>query len=187
MALVFGREDRGLTNEALDLCHRIAIIPTDVEYSSLNLAQAFLVFAYELQMLAAEGGAELPEGRRSTSPAAQEDLESMYGALENGLGRIRFFKGTRKADAVVRTLRTVLARADLDRRETGSTATRYWTSSRPRPASPTRRARSPSATSVASSTTRRRATAVRSRSPTARRRRTSGSASSSAGRIWRRW
>jgi TrmH family RNA methyltransferase len=117
VALVFGREDRGLTNEGLDLCHRIAIIPTDTEYSSLNLAQAFLVFAYELQMLATEGGAELPEGRRSTRPATQEEMEGMYAALERGLGRIQFFKGTRRSDAVVRTLRTVLARADLDRRE----------------------------------------------------------------------
>ena len=117
VALVFGREDRGLTNEGLDLCHRIAIIPPDGEYSSLNLAQAFLVFAYELQMLATGGGAELPAGRRSTRPATQGEMEGMYAALERGLGRIQFFKGTRKSDAVVRTLRTVLARADLDRRE----------------------------------------------------------------------
>ena len=117
VAIVFGREDRGLTNEGLDLCHRIAIIPTAAEYSSLNLAQAFLVLAYELQVAATEGGATLPEGRRSTRPATQEEMEGMYVALERGLGRIQFFKGTRRSDAVIRTLRTVLARADLDRRE----------------------------------------------------------------------
>ncbi|NIS29766.1 MAG: RNA methyltransferase, partial [Actinobacteria bacterium] len=37
VAVLFGREDRGLTNEALDRCHQVVIIPTDPEYSSLNL------------------------------------------------------------------------------------------------------------------------------------------------------
>lgn len=117
VALVFGREDRGLTNEGLDRCQRIAIIPTDTEYSSLNLAQAFLVFAYELHLTAVEGGEALPEGRRADRPATLGELEGMYDALQNGLGRIDFYKGTRRADAVIRTLRTILSRADLDRRE----------------------------------------------------------------------
>lgn len=117
VALVFGREDRGLTNEALDLCHRVAIIPTDEEYSSLNLAQAFLVLAYELHLAAESGGPPLPEGRRATRPATQGELEGMFAALQGGLGRIEFYKGTRRAEAVIRTLRTILGRADLDRRE----------------------------------------------------------------------
>jgi TrmH family RNA methyltransferase len=117
VALVFGREDRGLTNEGLDLCHRVAIIPTASEYSSLNLAQAVLVLAYELFLAAGEGAAELPEGRRATRPAEQRDLETMYRALAEGLARIDFFKGTRRDAQVLRTLRTVFARADLDRRE----------------------------------------------------------------------
>lgn len=116
VALVFGREDRGLSNEALDLCHRVAVIPTDAEYSSLNLAQAFLVLAYELN-LASSGGEPLPEGRRATRPATLAELEGMYAALRGGLSRIRFFKGTRRPDSVIRTLRTILGRADLDRRE----------------------------------------------------------------------
>lgn len=116
VALVFGREDRGLSNEALDLCHRVAVIPTDADYSSLNLAQAFLVMAYELH-LAAEGGDALPEGRRATRPATLEEMEGMFAALRGGLSRIQFFKGTRKPDSVIRTLRTILGRADLDRRE----------------------------------------------------------------------
>lgn len=116
VALLFGREDRGLSNDALDLCHRIGVIPTASDYSSLNLAQAFLVFAYELQMTA-DGAEPLPAGRRATRAATNDDLESMYDALRGGLGRIRFFKGTRKPDAVIRTLRTMLGRADLDQRE----------------------------------------------------------------------
>lgn len=121
VALLFGREDRGLDNDALDLCHEIAVIPTDPDYSSLNLAQAFLILAYEVFGAAAEAGAAdpdaLPRGRRATEPAAREDLELAFGALESALHRIRFFKGARLPEAVMRTIRTVLARADLDRRE----------------------------------------------------------------------
>lgn len=117
VCVLFGREDRGLTNEALDVCHSVAIIPTAPDYWSLNLAQAFLILAYEI-FLAAEGGAgELPRGRRAAAPATGEDLESMYGALEAGLARIRFFKGARQPEAVLRTLRTILGRARLDVRE----------------------------------------------------------------------
>lgn len=117
VCVLFGREDRGLTNEALDRCHAVAIIPTAPSYWSLNLAQAFLLIAYEV-FLAAEGGTgELPRGRRAAAPASGGDLESMYAALERGLGRIGFFKGARRPEAVLRTLRTVLGRARLDVRE----------------------------------------------------------------------
>jgi tRNA/rRNA methyltransferase/tRNA (cytidine32/uridine32-2'-O)-methyltransferase len=117
VCILFGREDRGLTNEALDRCHSIAVIPTAPDYWSLNLAQAFLILAYEI-FLAAEGGTgALPKGRRAAEPATGEDLDSMYQALEQGLARIRFFKGARQPEAVLRTLRTVLGRADLDVRE----------------------------------------------------------------------
>lgn len=116
VAVVFGREDRGLTNRGLDLCHSVAIVPTDPEYSSLNLAQACLVLAYELRLAAGGGEAPLPEGKRSTDPATQEDLEDAYAALREGLERIEFFKA-RTPRSVMRTLRTVLGRAEPDLRE----------------------------------------------------------------------
>lgn len=116
VALVMGREDRGLSNEDLDLCHQVAVIPTDPDYTSLNLAQAFLVLAWEVLMASGGEAQELPEGRRATRPANREELEQMYAALADGLERIEFFKA-RRPDAVLRTLRTVLGRAELDRRE----------------------------------------------------------------------
>jgi TrmH family RNA methyltransferase len=116
VAIVFGREDKGLTNEALDLCHAVVIIPTHPDYSSLNLAQACLVMAYET-FLAAEAEPEaLPRGRRATRPPTAEELEQTYQALENGLGAIEFYKA-RKPAAVMRTLRTLIARAEPDLRE----------------------------------------------------------------------
>lgn len=115
VAILFGREDKGLFNRALDLCQTVAIIPT-AEYSSLNLAQACLVLAYEI-FLAAEGAPEsLPRGRRATRPPTVAELEQTYQALERGLGAIEFFKA-RKPSAVMRTLRTLVARAEPDLRE----------------------------------------------------------------------
>ncbi len=115
--LVLGREDRGLSNEDLDLCHAIVTIPTAPEYWSLNLAQAFLVVAYEIFIAAGGDERPLPRGRRATRPATREDLESMYNALQDGLGALGFYKGSRRPEAVMRTLRTVLGRAELDVRE----------------------------------------------------------------------
>jgi TrmH family RNA methyltransferase len=116
VVLLFGREDRGLDNDALDRCDRIGIIPTDARSVSLNLAQAALVFLWELAMHVGDNDTELPEGRRATRAATREELEQMFGALEDGLHRIEFFKA-RKPEAVLRTLRTILSRADLDARE----------------------------------------------------------------------
>jgi TrmH family RNA methyltransferase len=116
VALLFGREDRGLSNAALDRCQQVVIVPTHPEYWSLNLAQACLLVAYEVFLASGEAERPLPRGRRTTRPANREELEEMYKALEGGLDRIEFFKARRPA-AVLRTLRTVLARADLDRRE----------------------------------------------------------------------
>ncbi|NNF13357.1 MAG: hypothetical protein HKN72_09045 [Gemmatimonadetes bacterium] len=117
VAVLFGREDRGLTNEALDRCHSVVIIPTDVEYSSLNLAQAALVIAYET-FLAIDGGeTEMPKGKRATRPPTHEELEEAFSALAEGLHRINFYKA-RKPEAVMRTLRTIISRAEPDLRET---------------------------------------------------------------------
>ena len=117
VALVFGREDRGLTNEALDLCQTVAIVPTSAEYPSLNLAQACLVLCYEIYLVASED-APLPKGKRDQGPATQKDLEEMYAALDRGLHRIDFFKGDRHPDSVMRLLRTIFSRAEPDLRET---------------------------------------------------------------------
>lgn len=116
VAVLFGREDRGLTNQALDRCHSVVIIPTDPEYSSLNLAQAALVIVYET-FLAIDGGLEeMPTGKRATRPPTQEELEETFNAIADGLDRIDFYKA-RKPEAVMRTLRTIITRAEPDLRE----------------------------------------------------------------------
>lgn len=116
VAILFGPEDRGLSNEALDLCHTVAVVPTDPTFSSLNLAQAALVVMYELWMAAEGSQPDLPRGRRATEAATHAELEQMYSALEGGLESIAFFKA-RKPEAVMRTLRKILGQASMDGRE----------------------------------------------------------------------
>jgi len=116
VALVFGKEDRGLTNEGLDLCHQLAIIPTSTDHPSLNLAQACLIICYEIQ-LACQEEFPHPKGKRHTGPASHKDLEEMHVALKEGLHSMGFFKGDRHPESVLRMLRTLLSRAEPDLRE----------------------------------------------------------------------
>ncbi len=116
VAIVFGREDRGLSNDALDRCHEVLVIPTSRSHASLNLAQAVLLVAYELFLAGAGAPEELPTGKRSLGPATAAELEEMYGALEAGLAGIDFFKA-RKPESVMRVLRTVFGRTALDAHE----------------------------------------------------------------------
>lgn len=71
VALVFGREHSGLTNEELDCCHSLVHIPCNARFSSLNIAAAVQVIAYELMKTAQDmvpGGTELDAHRHPDSP-----------------------------------------------------------------------------------------------------------------------
>jgi TrmH family RNA methyltransferase len=116
VAVLYGREDHGLDNDALDLCHRTCIIPTNPEHASLNLAQAVLVMAYELWMAAA--GTEQPfrPPRREAPPPTVEFLERLFADAERALWTVDFFK-SRQTESVMRTLRELVRRADVDARE----------------------------------------------------------------------
>lgn len=86
IAIVFGPEDRGLSNEDLRLCHELVNIPT-AEFSSLNLAQAVMVICYELYT--AGGGRPLTA---SNAPrlATRNELDGMYDQLRDILVRISY-------------------------------------------------------------------------------------------------
>lgn len=113
-ALLFGPEDKGLTNEELDLCHRIVTIPTNPAYPSLNLVQAVAIMAYELLGARADPGFKQP--RRKAAPASQEQLERLFADAGRALATIDFFK-TRNPETIMRTVREVIHRAPLDARE----------------------------------------------------------------------
>lgn len=110
-AFVFGREDSGLTTEEVAMCRWQATIPTGDVYGSLNLAQAVLIFCYELFTAA---GGTVPRQERIVVPSA--DLEVLYEHMERSLLRIGFLN-PQNPDHLMRTLRRIFARAELDERE----------------------------------------------------------------------
>lgn len=115
VALLFGREDRGLDNEQLDRAHIVVTIPT-TDHASLNLAQAVLVGLYELHVCAADATRSLRPPRKAARASTAAEFELLYADIERALTRMDFFK-TRNAEHVMRSLRTLLGRSAPDARE----------------------------------------------------------------------
>jgi TrmH family RNA methyltransferase len=116
VAVVAGREDSGLTNAELDLCHALVTISTHPAHRSLNLAQAVAIMAYESWN--ARGGAQLPlkPPRKQAAPASSGQLEELFSDWARALHAIDFFK-TRQPENVMRSFREMVFRAELDGRE----------------------------------------------------------------------
>lgn len=115
VALVFGREDSGLPNEILDRVHAAVIIPT-TEHASMNLAQAVLIGVYELHLAAGDATRALAPPRKDAPPPTEAQLEQYYADVERSLRAIEFFK-TRQVEHIMRTVRSLTARASPDARE----------------------------------------------------------------------
>lgn len=116
IALLFGREDSGLPNSALTLCHAYITIPANPSYNSLNLAQAVLIMAYELFLATQDQPIAYPEPKRSFPLADHQQLEGMYQQIEETLWGIEFIK-TQTSRGIMRSIRHILGRTDLDERE----------------------------------------------------------------------
>ncbi|MBM4187340.1 MAG: TrmJ/YjtD family RNA methyltransferase [Gemmatimonadetes bacterium] len=117
VALVFGREDKGLSNEELDQCHALVTIATNPAHRSLNLAQAVAIMAYECWN-DREGldQPRKPPRRRADGAAKAGEMERLFHDWERALCAVDFFK-SRSAENVIRSLREAWFRADLDSRE----------------------------------------------------------------------
>jgi tRNA (cytidine32/uridine32-2'-O)-methyltransferase len=117
VAIVFGRERTGLTNDEYELCHAAVHIPANPEYSSLNLAMAVQVLSYEVR-LAALAAAPSPAGEdeRREPPASHAEMEGFFAQLAETLDAIDFHKG-RAPESAMRKLRRLFLRAQPDARE----------------------------------------------------------------------
>lgn len=113
VALVFGNEMSGLSNRELDLCQLLAMIPTNPDCSSLNVAAAIQVMCYELRM-AIQGGS-LPQGDTPLL-ASNEALEDFYRELELTLLHIGFLNPQAPRRLMTR-MRRIYARAALEKEE----------------------------------------------------------------------
>jgi tRNA/rRNA methyltransferase len=127
IALVFGNERTGLSNEDVERCSALAHIPANPAYSSLNLAQAVQVLAYELRTAYLSDGeathaasataqASAGQGEAVGARAASDEIESMYAHLESALVALEFLDPANPKKLMSR-LRRLFARSGLEREE----------------------------------------------------------------------
>jgi tRNA/rRNA methyltransferase len=110
IALVFGSEDRGLTNDEIRLCNTLITIPTTA-YSSVNLAQAVMILCYEIFTVG------IPKNNTpAPSLASSRDMEAMYDHLKKILIAIDFIKDD-NPDYWMMNIRRSLARTHLTSKE----------------------------------------------------------------------
>ncbi len=88
VAAIFGPEKSGLNNDDLDRCHTLLTIPTDPDFSSLNLAMAVQVFTYELRVASSLNGG--PGFASEAPPATGEEMEHFYTHLEKVFAEVKF-------------------------------------------------------------------------------------------------
>ena len=111
IALLFGPEDTGLSNEDIRLCHALVNIPTQ-DFSSLNLAQAVMVICYEISVAARKKNMD----HSSPRLASVHELEGMYEHLEDSLSRIDFINA-QNPDHWMNNLRRFFQRLPLRAKE----------------------------------------------------------------------
>lgn len=90
VALIFGTERTGLTNDEMSRCHKLINIPTNPDYSSLNVASAVQVLSYELRMQGVLSGAVEAVEQKPVEYAPNENMEGFYGHLQSVLIDIGF-------------------------------------------------------------------------------------------------
>lgn len=116
VALVFGRERVGLTNEELQKCHYHVAIAANPEYSSLNLAMAVQVIAYEVRMAWLATQENAAAEHEETPYPLVDDLERFYGHLEQVLLKTGFIRANHPGQ-VMNKLRRLFTRARPESQE----------------------------------------------------------------------
>jgi TrmH family RNA methyltransferase len=89
VAILFGREDRGLYNEEIEECGFLISIPANTEHPSLNLAQAVLIIAYELSRAEYQSKAKYAGGAEAL--VSHEELTTLYGRISDTLELLEYF------------------------------------------------------------------------------------------------
>jgi tRNA/rRNA methyltransferase len=118
VGFLFGRERTGLTNEEVALADEIVTMPVEPAFSSLNIAQAVLIVAYEWRLSGLAGeAAALPFGDDIAPPADKAVLIHMFEHLESALDAAGFVRPPEKKAHMVLALRAMLQRARLTDQE----------------------------------------------------------------------
>jgi TrmH family RNA methyltransferase len=111
VALLFGNERTGLTNDELALAHLLLRIPTDPVYPSLNLAQAVQIVCYEVRLAA---GARHEAAPPAVALASASDMERLYAHLQEVLDEVGFRDRTASGRHLMERIRRFVNRAELD-------------------------------------------------------------------------
>ncbi|MCB1900202.1 RNA methyltransferase [Cognatazoarcus halotolerans] len=115
VALVFGNETSGLSNDDVALCQMPVMIPTNPEYSSLNLAAAVQILCYELRMRCESGQRiDAPEAL----PASFEEVERFHEHLETVMASTGFFD-PQNPKRLLQRVRRLFGRIRLEKEEVG--------------------------------------------------------------------
>ncbi len=116
VALVFGPESFGLSNEHLRCCHELTSIPAHPEFASLNLAMAVMVVCYEIYRSALDLSDDASERSAAAPLATAEELGGMFGHMKGTLMRVGFLD-KQNPERMMTYLRRLLSRADLAPRD----------------------------------------------------------------------
>lgn len=114
VALVFGREDRGLHTAELDLCQRFITIPTSEQLPSMNLAQSVALCLYDAARVGARLTGKRAGGRKRLAEGAVQ--EEMYAHMRRTLLDIEYLN-PENPDHILRAFRRIFGRAGLNERE----------------------------------------------------------------------
>ncbi|HHI5411803.1 TPA: tRNA (cytosine(32)/uridine(32)-2'-O)-methyltransferase TrmJ [Vibrio metoecus] len=116
VAMVFGRERTGLTNDELQLCHYHVCVPANPEYSSLNLAMAVQLLSYEVRMAFLAMDQNQSQEQRGQEYPRHQELELFYEHLEKVITQTEFISAQQPGQ-VMNKLRRMFTRARPEAQE----------------------------------------------------------------------
>jgi len=116
IAVIFGREDRGLTNEELGLCNLHVHIPSSDEYPSLNLSQAIQIMAYEIRLTALTNQGRLKKQEWDVPLAENAEIERLIDHFDELMQEVEFYKTDNPRQLLTR-VRRFFKRSKLDHME----------------------------------------------------------------------
>ena len=116
IAIIFGREDRGLTNKELGLCNLHVHIPTTEEYSSLNLSQAVQIIAYEIRLCALNYSGAVGEQKWDVPLASTSEIERLIDHFNEVMQQVDFYHVDNPRNLLTR-VRRFFKRSKIDHME----------------------------------------------------------------------
>ncbi len=118
VGVIFGRERWGLTSDEVALCDAILTVPVDPAFASLNVGQAVILVAYEWRKRLLNDADWTPFPTKERSPqATKEALFHLFDHLEGALDAVDFFRPPEKRPHMVRNLRSIFHKAQLNEQE----------------------------------------------------------------------